>query len=261
MSPIQSHHQFLSVALESDSQLKLIGEDLELRPDSSGLTVKFPDQVHETPASDTTLIGVAVGMAIAGQKVIVQAASAISLPQIMASIPVFGSDFPLTLIVRIPVAPTDVLPLDILLAYPHVQVRCAHSSSSVIDSLQHALSHQGPTIILESLSPQKIYRQPENAHTEIWAWGAGLESAYRAAENLTAQGIECRVHALNSIQPLEASAGNALFETGRVVLVNLPTALLSAIHQIAFWRLEHPPVFCKADTAAIEASVRAVLTP
>ena len=57
MSPIQSHHQFLSVALESDSQLKLIGEDLELRPDSSGLTVKFPDQVMK-PLPDTTLIGV-----------------------------------------------------------------------------------------------------------------------------------------------------------------------------------------------------------
>ena len=261
MSPLQSHHQFLTQALSDNSQLKLLGEDLELRPDSSGLASKFPNQVHELPASDTSLIGVAVGMAISGHKVIAQAAAASSLTPILASLPEFGSDFPTTLVIRIPVAPTDVLALGTLLAYPHVRVHCAHSTQTAIEALENALNHAGVTVLLESLSPQVVYAQPEAAHTEIWAWGAGLEAAYTAAETLSAEGIQCRVHALSSIQPLDSSAGEALYESGRVVLVNLPTALLSAIHQVAFWRLEHPPVFCKADSAAIEASVRAVLTP
>ena len=262
MSPLQTLHHFLKNALQNDSQLNLLGEDLELRPDSSGLKDQYPAQVHVLPASDTSLIGVAVGMATAGQSVIVQAATASSLPQILAAIPAFGPDFPLSLVIRVPVAPTEVLALDTLLAYPHIQVRCAHDSHTSVSALEAALSERKPCIVLESLSPQQLFEAPSNtAHTEIWAWGAGLQAAYDTAETLSAEGLICRVQALTQLQPIDPAVAQALFDTGRVVLVNLPTALLSTIHQVAFWRLEHPPVFCQADSAAIEAAVRTVLTP
>ena len=261
MSPLQRIHPFLKDLLQDNTQLQLLGEDLELRPDCSGLQAAFPNQVHALPASDNSLMGLAVGMAMNGQTVILQVASASSLPQLLASLPAFGPDFPLSIILRVPVAPTEPISLDILLAYPHIQVRTAHDAESTMTALKSAITVPKPCIVLESLSPQLIHIAPDRAHTEIWAWGPGLEAVNQAAESLSTAGITCRVQALTQLHPIDTAVGQALFDTGRLVLVNLPTGLLSAVHQAAFWRLEHPPVFCNADAAEIERAVRTVMTP
>jgi pyruvate/2-oxoglutarate/acetoin dehydrogenase E1 component len=265
MSAVQSVHHFLNHALQNDSRLYLLGEDLELRPDTSGLLERHPDQVKLLPASDNSLVGVAVGISMAGHPVIVQLASASSLPHVLAMLPAFGSEFPTSVIVRVPIAPNECLSLEALLAYPHLQVHCPHNANSVVRCLEEALSQGGPTIILEDLNCRTHSTPASPAagshHVEIWAWGSGIEAAQSAAEALQLEGIQCRIQALTRLHPIPSSIGSDLYETGRVVLVNLPTGLLSTIHKTAFWRLEHHPVFCAAQHDSIKSAVHTVMTP
>jgi pyruvate/2-oxoglutarate/acetoin dehydrogenase E1 component len=265
MSKVDHIRHFLSTRLESNSQLFLLGEDLELRPETQGLIAKFPDQVRLLPASDSALMGVSIGLGLAGKTVVVQLASASGLPTILGMLPQFGAEFPTHVIVRVPVTPTDFVDLNSVLAHPELRVYTPHNAESVAQCLDNAMAEAKPALVLEDLlcrgQETPVDSDAAVYHTDIWAWGSGLEEAMTAAEALRSEGIMCRVQALTQIQPISDKIGSELYQTGRVVLVNLPTGLLSSIHKAAFWRLENQPVFCAAQHDAIKSAVQTVMTP
>lgn len=255
----------LNTELKSSPQLFLIGEDLELRPDTKGLQKQFPDQVRLLPASDSSLMGIAIGISLTGNTVIIQLASASGLSTILSMLPQFGVEFPTHVVIRVPVSPTDSVDLNAVLAHPGLRVYSPHNAENVAQCLSQALSEQSPAIVLEDLScraqASPVISSNAVYHTDIWAWGSGLTAAYAAAEDLRSKGIFCRVQAVTQIQPIRDTIGSDLYQTGRVVLVNLPTGLLSSINKAAFWRLENQPIFCAAQQDAIKSAVQTVMTP
>ena len=66
----QALNRFLKERMESDASLHLLGESLEISPETNGLMALYPERVHQLPAADQALIGLAVGLAMAGKRVL-----------------------------------------------------------------------------------------------------------------------------------------------------------------------------------------------
>ena len=74
MNGYQKIRNLLDQKLTEDSSIHLLGEALELSPDTHGLLYKHPEQCHLLPASDNAMLGVAIGMAFVGSRSVIHVA-------------------------------------------------------------------------------------------------------------------------------------------------------------------------------------------
>ena len=270
----QAIHSVLSKALAASSNVHLLGEALELSPATHGLLQQYPEQVHLLPAVDTALAGIAVGMAMGGATVVVELAGPHSLPamvqQLIQETPQSGSEFTTSIILRVPWAPGESLPLGPYLGTDGLTIAVASSASEARDLLQSALESTGPTILIEprwllehpvkeieplALNQAKITRN--GTHCTLLCWGAGHRAAHQAADRLSTEGIEVEILDLRCLQPLDLSAlSESVRRTGRPILVgNLP-GMMDGLLTSAFLRLESPPVTCADELGSILSAVR-----
>jgi len=275
-------HSTLHNALETDPAVQVLGESLELSPVTQGLLQAFPQRVHLLPATDRSLVGLAIGMAFGGKRPVLELASPTSLwsmlPQLAqdASQRSNTSEYRVPLVVRVPVAPGEALPTAALMAIPGLIVAVPSSAEDSASLLKHALSSDGPVVILES---QRFWRAQVNPDPEstrgfgeattvasgnaatVIAWGEGVASATTAADKARSQGVHVDVLDLGTLSPLDTEAiKHSVCKTGRPIVVNLSddtTAngpLLATVHT-AFLHLESPPEITNSTPQSIGEAI------
>jgi pyruvate dehydrogenase E1 component beta subunit len=275
MNGAQAIHRVLSDAMGADARVHLLGEALPLSPAGAGLMEKHTDQVHLLPAADATLTGVAVGMAIAGHRPVVELASPAALwgalQQLGQEAAAITGEFSAPVVFRVPITNHGFNPVPLLSAVPGLSVACASTAEDAVGLLQAALTHQGPTVLLESptvlaqscaaepasaqLGQAKIVR--EGAHISLLCWGAGVAAAEKAANILGGEGISAEVIDLRSLAPLDAQTiGSSVQKTGRALLIGTGAQSLLTVIQTAFLRLESPPIFAEAQASRIVEAAR-----
>jgi pyruvate/2-oxoglutarate/acetoin dehydrogenase E1 component len=235
-----------------------------------------PDRVHLLPAADATLLGLAVGMALAGDRPVVELAGPEAIPgalqQLIQEAAGVTGDYHAPVVVRVPVPPGRPSGVGSLLDVVGLSVAAASSPAEAGILLQAALQSEGPVVLLEpagavaggptELRPLPLGRARvlrEGADATLLAWSDGVPAALRAAESLAADGVEVDVVDLRTLVPLDLeTVSERVQRTGRFVLVGAPASVLAAIVQSAFLRLESPPEVISAHGGVAEAVHRAL---
>lgn len=267
----------LRSALADNSAVHVLGEALELSPTTRGLLAAHTDRVHLLPAADATLLGTAVGMALTGARPIVELAGGPSLWGALQQLgqeaaALSGGEFQAPVIVRVPLAPGEHVPLDLLTAIRGLTVTAASSGPAAAQLLSSALSARGPVVILEPVDALALDTDAPAAaigeavslldgdHVSLLAFGEGVPAALEAAEVLASEGISAAVVDLRSLAPLDVdTVGVSVTHTGRAVVVGASERVITQAIVAAFLRLESPPVSVAADVDAIvQAAHRSV---
>ena len=261
----------LADALQSNPRVHLLGEAVELSPATRGLAAAAPDRVHLLPAADAGLVGVAIGMAMGGAVPVVELAGPEALwgaaSQLGAESALLQGDFAGALVVRVPLAPGQSAPLELLDGMPHVAVAAGASAPACAALLASAIAGRGPVVLFESAEALAIAddeavpalgeaRQLRaGSQLTFLGFGAGSVAAQQAAEALAETGVSAEVLDLGSARPLDAARIRShLHETGRPVVVGAPASVLQAVTALGFLRLEAPPVAVAADADAAHAA-------
>jgi pyruvate/2-oxoglutarate/acetoin dehydrogenase E1 component len=259
-----------------DPRVRLLGEAVELSPATRGLAASHPEQVRSLPAADATLVGVALGMAMNGDKVVVELAGPDSLPaalqQLKQAEP--SPDSPLTVVLRIPVSPLQFSDAGVVMQAGSTEFHIAAvgQAGDAAGLLQGALQQTVPTVLFE---PLEVLSGPVSAvedvafqaprllaqgdHATVLAWGVGVEPAVRAAAVLAAEGIAVDVIDLRTLGLYDhAVVSDRVQHTGRPIIATVPgyQQVLAHVVTSAFLRLESPPEVTAADPGAIVDVVR-----
>ncbi len=276
MNGTKALHAALASALQ-DPRLRLLGEAVELSPATRGLAAAFPGQVHCLPASDAALVGVAIGMAMNGDKVVVELAGPESLPAALRELAQVQAtrESPLTVVLRVPLAPGQADGAAAALAQGGLQVCAVGQAGDAATLLAAALQNGGPTVLFE---PLDVLAEPAEAlaeiapgaarllrqgdHATLLAWGAAVGAALDAADRLAQDGVSVDVLDLRCLAPLDrARIAERVRHTGRPVLAagEASAALLPGLLADAFLRLEAPPALPATSPDALVAAVHAAL--
>ncbi len=259
----------LSDAMANNSSIVVLGETAGrgggLWGGTAGLMSTFgPDRVRDLPVSDRAMVGLAVGLALAGQVPVVELSSThrlVAVAEALLHIASIAADtaFSPTLVVRVPygqhAGPTVDLPIGSI-ALPGVRVVCARSPESATQLLADALKTPGATVLLEpraGLSAPPTSNAPgcdvvrTGSHMTIVAWGADVSLAIEAADQLAADGLDAEVIDAVTIAPLDVTGLCAsVRKTGRLIVLHpndsqLSNNVVQAVVEGAFLYLEAPP--------------------
>ena len=276
MTGAQTTRSVLSSALSAGARVRVLGEAVDLSPATRGLLAEHPERVHLLPAADASLVGIAVGMALGGDRPVVELAGPEALPaafgQLAQEAAPVGGDYRAPVVVRVPVAPGADAGLGALLAVPGLQVAVASCPAEAGILLEAALEAAGPVVLIEpiaalSAGPAQLDALPlgaartlrEGQYATLLAIGDGVGAALDAAQALESDGIEVDVVDLRSLAPLDLDTIAArVGHTGRPLLVGVPDAVLPAVLQAAFLRLESPPEVVAADGDVLAAVQRSL---
>lgn len=278
----------LAAALETDPNVVVLGEMVGalggVSGGTEGLRERFgAERVRDLPVAERGMVGLALGLALAGRRVVVEltsASRALAVTELLAEAAAIAAtgEFPVHLVVRLPVGdeagPRLDRPVTALLA--SVAGLSVISPSSAVQAgtlLTAALAAGRPVVILE---PRALLEHRggeagvglaartvrDGRHLTLASWGAGVDVAVEAAEVLAAEGVEAAVIDLVSLAPLDAATlGASVRATGRLVVLEPPGSDLAA--QVlcvglgeAFLYLESPPVAARASTEAALAAAR-----
>ena len=265
MTGSESIAQTLHEAMTKSTGIHLLGEALPLSGAAAPLLSAHPDQCHLLPASDATLVGTAIGIAISGAKAVVELSGPEALwgaiQQLGQESAALHGEFLTTLVIRVPLRPGSPNPLPLFDGLEHIRVASPASPADAGALFQAALDTPGVTVLLESVS---ILAEAggiagearlgaasvtsEGAHLTIAAWGDGVQAAQRAARSLRTEGIDAEVIDLRSLSPLDtATIKQSVHKTGRIVVVNGSPQMLQSVTDHAFLRLESPPANATPD--------------
>lgn len=282
---VQAVRDALDEAMAADPRVVVIGEDVARKGGvfraTDGLLDRYgPERVLDTPLAESGFVGVGIGLAIAGLRPVVEVQFADfihpAFDQIVSeaarlryrsnngwtcpmvirapygagvhgalyhsqSVESFYAHVP-GLIVLAPVAPTDAKVL-----------------------LKRALQGEDPVLFFEHKRAYRRFREtipdPEpdlpigrarvrraGRDISLVTWGYQLYECLTAAETLSAEGIDCEVIDLISLQPIDfPTVFGSVAKTNRVLVVtedNLPVSVSSEVAaRIAdecFWNLDVP---------------------
>jgi pyruvate dehydrogenase E1 component beta subunit len=266
----------LSEAMDASDSVHLLGEALPLSAAGSALLSKYPSRCHLLPAADATLVGVAIGLAIAGKTPVVELSGADALWGAIQQIGQEGArltgEFNATVVIRVPV---NDHPEQLVRLLDGVSVSVA-SPADAADAgalVTAALRHNGVTVLLEPISVLhasggqasevslgKARTLEAGTHITLAAWGSGVEATSAAARILGREGISAEVIDLRSLAPLDTEAlAASVNKTGRLLLVGTGPHLLNAALDAAFLRLESPPAVVAPRTELITSKARAAV--
>ncbi|MDP2306915.1 MAG: transketolase C-terminal domain-containing protein [Pseudomonadota bacterium] len=222
-----------------------------------------------TPLSEGAAVGVAVGLALAGKKVIVELVDPLGLVRAadvlgeLASLRArTGAAWSAPVVIRAPFAPFASLT-----AWPAgLRVAVAATADDLVGMLAHALDGLEPVLLLEAPSAHEgvgtgaavpplgtaVTRREGKAAT-VFALAGGVDAALAVAE-----GEDVEVVDLRGLAPLDrAGLGAHVRRTGRAVVIGAPEGLLVALEE-AFLSLEAPLISLPADASPdrIAAAIR-----
>jgi 2-oxoisovalerate dehydrogenase E1 component beta subunit len=282
---IQAVNEALRVEMRRDPDVVVLGEDVGrfggVFRATQGLQQEFgADRVVDTPLAEGGIIGAALGMALYGLRPVpeIQFADFIfpAFDQIVNEVAKYryrsGGQFSCPMVIRTPYGG------GIRGGHYHSQSPEAHFVHTaglkvVVPSnprdakglLISAIRDPDPVLFFE---PKRVYRAAkgevpegdyeiplgkaaltrEGSEVTVVAWGAMWHEADRAAREAEAEGIDCEVLDLRSLQPLDLDAVVAsVSKTGRAVVVHeaprtcgFGAELVALIQERCFLHLEAP---------------------
>jgi 2-oxoisovalerate dehydrogenase E1 component beta subunit len=285
MNVIQAVNDALRVEMRRDPDVVVLGEDVGrfggVFRATQGLQQEFgADRVIDTPLAEGGIVGTAVGMALYGLRPVpeIQFADFIfpAFDQIVNEVAKYryrsGGQFSCPMVIRTPYGG------GIRGGHYHSQSPEAHFVHTaglkvVVPSnprdakglLISAIRDPDPVLFFE---PKRVYRAskgevPEGdyaiplgqaavtrqgSQVTLLAWGAMWHEADRAAREAEAEGIDCEVLDLRSLQPLDVDAIVAsVSKTGRAIVVHeaprtcgFGAELVALVQERCFLRLEAP---------------------
>ncbi|MFT4975132.1 MAG: pyruvate/2-oxoglutarate/acetoin dehydrogenase E1 component [Myxococcota bacterium] len=276
MNAYQAIHGLLSRAL-ADRNVHILGEALELSPTTRGLMAQAPSRVHLLPAADASLVGVGVGLALSGARPVISLSGPDALWGVLQQLgqeaaPLRAAgDFIAPIVLRVPLAPGEIVPVAMLCAIEGIIVASPATPEDAVSMVQAALDADRPVVLLEprDVLSARMDSEPEQRpltearivqpgeHASILAWGAAVRVAREAAAVLEAEGIFAEVIDLRAITPLDVeTVAESVSRTGRPVVVGGPEETLLAAVRAAFLRLESPPAHALGNTEALTEAVR-----
>ncbi|MFD1711676.1 alpha-ketoacid dehydrogenase subunit beta [Ottowia sp. GY511] len=250
----------LAQAMEADPHVLALGEDLgrggvfgQYRDaDGQPLVKRFgPERIVDTPISESTIVGAAVGMALAGCKPVVElrvvdfALCAIDevVNQAAKNRYMFGGQGRVPLVMRMPIgiwsssAAQHSQSLEAWFAHiPGLVVVTPGTAADNHGLLLAALASGDPVIYMEHkelwgvpgevvpgevvpLGKARTLR--EGADVTIVSWSRQVQACAQAAEQLAAQGVQAEVIDLRTIWPWDKAAVLAsVAKTGRLLVVH-----------------------------------------
>jgi 2-oxoisovalerate dehydrogenase E1 component beta subunit len=285
LNVIQAVNDALRVEMRRDPSVVVLGEDVGsfggVFRATQGLQREFgPDRVMDTPLAEGGIVGTAVGMALYGLRPVpeIQFADFIfpAFDQIVSELAKYryrsGGQFACPLVIRTPYGG------GIRGGHYHSQSPEAHFIHTaglkvVVPSnprdakglLISAIRDPDPVLFME---PKRVYRAArgevpegefaiplgqaavtrEGRQVTVIAWGAMWHEADRAAREAEAEGIDCEVVDLRSLQPLDLDTLVAsVSKTGRAVVVHeaprtcgFGAELVALLQERCFLHLEAP---------------------
>jgi 2-oxoisovalerate dehydrogenase E1 component beta subunit len=285
MNMIQAVNDALRVEMRRDPDVVVLGEDVGrfggVFRATQGLQQEFgADRVVDTPLAEGGIVGTAVGMALYGLRPVpeIQFADFIfpAFDQIVNEVAKYryrsGGQFSCPMVIRTPYGG------GIKGGHYHSQSPEAHFIHTaglkvVVPSNPHdakgllisAIRDPDPVLFFE---PKRVYRAAkgevpagdyalpigkaaltrEGTQVTVVAWGAMWHEADRAAREAEAEGIDCEVLDLRSLQPLDLDAIVAsVSKTGRAVVVHeaprtcgFGAEIVALVQERCFLHLEAP---------------------
>jgi pyruvate dehydrogenase E1 component beta subunit len=285
MNVIQAVNDALRVEMRRDPRVVVLGEDVGafggVFRATAGLQQEFgAARVVDTPLAEGGIIGAATGMALYGLRPVaeIQFADFIfpAFDQIVNEVAKFrhrsGGQYPCPLTIRTPYGGGikgghyhSQSPEALFLHTPGLKVVVPSGPYDAKGLLLSAIRDPDPVIFFE---PKRVYRAargevPEGEYLiplgqavvtrpgtqlTLIAWGAMWHEADQAAREAEAEGIDCEVLDLRSLQPLDVEAITAsVRKTGRAVVVHeaprtcgFGAELSALIQERCFLSLEAP---------------------
>jgi len=285
MNVIQAVNDALRVEMRRDPDVVVLGEDVGrfggVFRATQGLQQEFgADRVIDTPLAEGGIVGTALGMALYGLRPVpeIQFADFIypAFDQIVSEVAKYryrsGGQFSCPMVIRAPYGG------GIKGGLYHSQSPEAHfihtaglkviTPSNPRDAkglLISAIRDPDPVLFFE---PKRVYRAAkgevpegeyaiplgeaavtrEGTRVTLIAWGAMWHEADRAAREAEAEGIDCEVLDLRSLQPLDLDAiVRSVAKTGRAVIVHeaprtcgFGAELVALVQERCFLNLEAP---------------------
>jgi pyruvate dehydrogenase E1 component beta subunit len=291
LSVAESIRQTLHAAMTADPSVLLLGESVGqlggVFRTTQGLLEHFgAERVIQTPLSENATVGLAIGLAMAGKRPVVElvGGAAGAYAQITRELAKLScAEFPLPVVLRIPLGElpgglhTDTL-AGALLGLDGLSVHCPSTPSQAAHVLSQALQARGPSVILESLGcygarsdrPAQdgaaILRSGRDA--TLLSYGAGVQACLTLADSSP---YDLGVVDLNRLHPVDSQTlAQALRESGRLILATdgpasahsngaLGDRVLAELTRAAFLYLESPPVAVPATEEALNRALSSSL--
>jgi pyruvate dehydrogenase E1 component beta subunit len=285
MTMVQAICDGLRVALREDPTVIVLGEDVAKNGGvfraTEGLWEEFGDErVIDTPLAEAGIIGTSIGLAVNGFRPVaeIQFLSFIypAFEQIVSHAARLRTRtqglYPASIVIRAPYGGGIRAPElhcdsteNLFVQIPGLKVVTPSNPSDAKGLLLSAIKDPDPVIFLE---PMRLYRSikeevpagwhevplgsarkvKEGEDVTLFAWGAMVPIAEKAAREWEEQGISCEVIDLRSLYPLdEEMIIESIKKTGRAVIVHeapktsgLGAEIIALINEQAFLYLEAP---------------------
>lgn len=286
---IQAINHALVEEMARDPKVILIGEDVEasIFGDTRGLLEKFgPDRVRNTPISEQTLTGMAVGAAANGYRIVLHMMFANfvytgfdAIANQMAKLRLMTGGqitLPITVMAnygggRSTAAQHSDTPFSLLMNLGGIEVVAPSAPENAAGLMRSAIRSDNPTFFLEPggrggdtgevpdgehltpLGQARVLRDGDDI--TLITMGSMTRMVLRTATKLEAEGISARVLDLQSLVPLDEEAIlKAAARTGRVIIVEESRDRCSAASHIA-------AVLADKGFASLKAPVRRITVP
>jgi 2-oxoisovalerate dehydrogenase E1 component beta subunit len=287
MNVIQAVNDALRLEMRRDPRVVVLGEDVGkfggVFRATAGLQQEFGEErVIDTPLAEGGIIGAAVGMALYGMRPVpeIQFADFIypAFDQIVNELAKYryrsGGQYPCPVTIRTPYGGGikgghyhSQSPEALFIHTPGLKVVCPATPRDAKGLLAASIRDPDPVLFLE---PKRVYRAARGEVPEgdfllplgeaavtrpgdqvtLLAWGAMWHEADQAAREAAAEGIDCEVIDLRSLQPLDLDTIVAsVKKTGRAVIVHeapltcgFGAELSALVQERCFLSLEAPIV-------------------
>ncbi|MCK6523705.1 hypothetical protein L6R49_20025 [Myxococcota bacterium] len=269
---LAQHH-----ALATDARVMVLGEAVGRLGgafgSSEGLQARFgAERVIDLPISSAGTVGLAIGLALAGKRPIVELGGALgpALGQLQQELAAPGAELPTPVVLRwVQDTPEAASPLAAVAAAKNLQLAMPSTAEDAQGLILGALGQDAAVLIIESVGVlgergqhsvtplptgrAKVRRAGDQV--TVLSAGAGVLAALSAAED---SAVSMEVIDLVSLRPLDLPTVVAsVARTGRVLLAvdpgwgALAEELLGAVTRACFLHLESPPQTVAANAAAI----------
>jgi len=252
----QELYEALRAEMEADPRLILIGEDVRdyggAFAVTSDLHRRFPERVLNTPISENSFVGVAVGAALGGRRVVVEIMFmdfvTLAMDQIVNSASkihyMYAGQFCVPIVIRAPYGgyrgygPSHSQSLAAwFMSVPGLKVVVPSSARHAGALLRRAIRDENPVLFLEhkllygerlahgeqsreDVAIGKARLAREGSDATVVTYGFGVTLAIKAAEMLAEEGVSTEVLDLVTLKPYDTDAVFAsVRKTGKAVFL------------------------------------------
>lgn len=252
-------------ATSGDPSFLLISEDADTRVWSAGATVR-------PPIAERGAVGMALGLALAGRKVLVTIAGSGRLgaiAEVLAEAAAIADqdEFAVPLVVHAAhgreAGPREDQPL--YHAWPGVRLWFPYDAATTAHAARVGLAGRRPCVVFEPRAGGPV-DVPESVgqHVVLVAFGAAVAAAADASRALAAEGIDAAVVIAPSVPVDVGSIAERVRPCGRFVVVHpdepmLAASVREALTEACFLYLESPPATAQGHLDDVVRAARAAV--